>query len=611
MALSVFTENHGIHSFRRIVAGNKVLVAGNSLYGIHYINLDTKEYKNCNTRGEYSYRVGSDGNVYTCNAGNSVFKFDTKSDTETLVYSFNCKEDRTYPYPLYELNGKVACMPDYTGNPFDTTGCIILPSGTPVEPTTKLTKEDINTNFIVHKGYVYVALKSKNSQLCKYDDRMGLIKSFSIYPNSYCIGDDDYIYFVSGTRQIARIQIDGTNYEILGTYNGEIDVYSGATYQSIHYHNGNIYFLDKKEHLVRYRVKANEFKVLEGSKEWRDFLLKDNKAYLIHSQFSSNPIYSLDLNAPPTITPSSKSFGTFVNSFNTTYTVADPNNDKLTVIEKLDDKIINTRTNVASGSSYTISINGSTWDNISAGTHKITVQADDSEETCIVNYTFTVGNKAQNPPILRTLNNHRFLNEFYIEFKVGSDLDNNNQICTLYVSKDSNADGGYTFSSVEKFNEENNEWEKISTLNNTNLNDLLRIKAVVNYAYTNEKVYFKIKTYDGANIKYSSIGYCYINPILEFKTVPQECPFMPRFLTLYDKKVLDDECSIQVLATNNALDDVPVWEDITEIYKQGISHKFKNKVKSHENWAYSIHYIIKANDSINKIELNNFAIGVS
>ncbi|NKQ19921.1 glycine rich domain-containing protein [Brevibacillus laterosporus] len=66
--------------------------------------------------------------------------------------------------------------------------------------------------------------------------------------------------------------------------------------------------------------------------------------------------------------------------------------------------------------------------------------------------------------------------------------------------------------------------------------------------------------------------------------------------------------SLKMEACNNALDEEPTWEDITEAYTQGKYHAFKNKTKSAESWALDVRVTINANDSLGEIECDGFGI---
>lgn len=67
----------------------------------------------------------------------------------------------------------------------------------------------------------------------------------------------------------------------------------------------------------------------------------------------------ISLNLPPVISSSlgtsETDLGEKKDVFNVTYSVSDPDGDALTVIEKIDNVTVNTKTNISSGSSLTFS----------------------------------------------------------------------------------------------------------------------------------------------------------------------------------------------------------------------------------------------------------------
>ncbi|WP_068793312.1 glycine-rich protein [Brevibacillus laterosporus] len=66
--------------------------------------------------------------------------------------------------------------------------------------------------------------------------------------------------------------------------------------------------------------------------------------------------------------------------------------------------------------------------------------------------------------------------------------------------------------------------------------------------------------------------------------------------------------SLKMEACNNALDEEPAWENITEAYTQGKYHAFKNKTKSADSWALDVRITINANDSLGEIECDGFGL---
>lgn len=103
----------------------------------------------------------------------------------------------------------------------------------------------------------------------------------------------------------------------------------------------------------------------------------------------------ISLNRPPVISSSlgtSKTdLGEKKDVFNVTYSVSDPNGDALTVIEKIDNVTVNTKTNISSGSSLTFSnLNDLTsFQKILNGKHTLEIIANDGITSTSFTFTFT------------------------------------------------------------------------------------------------------------------------------------------------------------------------------------------------------------------------------
>lgn len=108
----------------------------------------------------------------------------------------------------------------------------------------------------------------------------------------------------------------------------------------------------------------------------------DNNGYII-------------LNEPPVISSSLGVSGTDLgekeNIFDVIYSVSDSNGDALTVTEKIDNIIVNTRTNISSGSSLTFSnLNDlASFQTILNGKHTLEIIANDGKESTFFIFTFT------------------------------------------------------------------------------------------------------------------------------------------------------------------------------------------------------------------------------
>lgn len=98
---------------------------------------------------------------------------------------------------------------------------------------------------------------------------------------------------------------------------------------------------------------------------------------------------------PPVISSSLGASGTDLGEkkdvFDVTYSVSDPNGSNLTITEKIDNIVVNTKTNISSGSSLTFSnLNDFTsFQKILNGKHTIEITASNEEESAYFTFTFT------------------------------------------------------------------------------------------------------------------------------------------------------------------------------------------------------------------------------
>lgn len=103
----------------------------------------------------------------------------------------------------------------------------------------------------------------------------------------------------------------------------------------------------------------------------------------------------ISLSRPPVISSSLGTSGTDLgekkNIFDVNYSVSDPDGDVLTVTEKIDNIVVNTRENISSGSSLTFSNlnNLTSFQTILNGKHTLEIIANDGNESTSFIFTFT------------------------------------------------------------------------------------------------------------------------------------------------------------------------------------------------------------------------------
>ena len=95
-------------------------------------------------------------------------------------------------------------------------------------------------------------------------------------------------------------------------------------------------------------------------------------------------------NQPPVISGSNADLGTKREDFTFEYSVTDPDNDVVSVVEKIDGTTINTRNSVTLGATLTLSVAGNTFTALTNAQHTITITATDSAgNSAVRTLTFT------------------------------------------------------------------------------------------------------------------------------------------------------------------------------------------------------------------------------
>lgn len=65
---------------------------------------------------------------------------------------------------------------------------------------------------------------------------------------------------------------------------------------------------------------------------------------------------------------------------------------------------------------------------------------------------------------------------------------------------------------------------------------------------------------------------------------------------------------MKIEACNNALDDSPAWEDVTESYKQNKAHSFTNTTKTASNWAVNYRFTVTRGTATGKSYIKAFGL---
>lgn len=85
--------------------------------------------------------------------------------------------------------------------------------------------------------------------------------------------------------------------------------------------------------------------------------------------------------------------------------------------------------------------------------------------------------------------------------------------------------------------------------------------------------------------------------------------YQPKKISVKDTHDLSSHVKLKVLVTNNALDSMVVWEDMTDVYVNGGFYTFDNNAKeASNNWAISLRYIIEKISQTDKARIDDVVI---
>ena len=132
-------------------------------------------------------------------------------------------------------------------------------------------------------------------------------------------------------------------------------------------------------------------------------------------------------NQPPVISGQNADLGVKREDFTYEYSVTDPDNDVVNVVEKIDGSTINTRNNVTLGETLTLSVGGNTFTGLTNAQHTIEIVATDS-----------AGNSAT-----RTLTFTKAINSFVITLSEPLEAQSQPTRCNINVNRDIPAGGTF------------------------------------------------------------------------------------------------------------------------------------------------------------------------
>lgn len=148
---------------------------------------------------------------------------------------------------------------------------------------------------------------------------------------------------------------------------------------------------------------------------------------LVSDSQNASGNYEIIHNQPPVISGQNADLGVKREDFTYEYSVTDPDNDVVNVVEKIDGSTINTRNNVTLGETLTLSVGGNTFTGLTNAQHTIEIVATDS-----------AGNSAT-----RTLTFTKAINSFVITLSEPLEAESQPTRCNITVNRDIPAGGTF------------------------------------------------------------------------------------------------------------------------------------------------------------------------
>lgn len=145
------------------------------------------------------------------------------------------------------------------------------------------------------------------------------------------------------------------------------------------------------------------------------------------SAYTTSGAIAVIHNQPPVISGQNADLGVKREDFTYEYSVTDPDNDVVNVVEKIDGSTINTRNNVTLGETLTLSVGGDTFTALTNAQHTIEIVATDS-----------AGNSAT-----RTLTFTKAINSFVITLSEPLEAQSQPTRCNINVNRDIPAGGTF------------------------------------------------------------------------------------------------------------------------------------------------------------------------
>lgn len=312
------------------------------------------------------------------------------------------------------------------------------------------------------------------------------------------------------------------------------------------------------------------------------------------------------LNAAPQISPASTNYGSVKTAPSIAVKVTDEDGDSISGTVKLDGTQKDTFSGEAGNATYEVPL-GTWWGELSLEQHKVTIEVCDTNNgVATAEYTFTKTNApAGTPTIINPVTGERRPKDFYVEFVIGEDAENDPQKFKVQAcEQETFSDSVKEFTSVEKL--EGDSWVPSDTATNEDLGKTFRISVTG----IEKDCYIRVVSTDtgSENAVNSAHVRVSIGDVLQIQTKPAVMSNRPTAITIILKSNIDSRATTDIKVCNNAKDDIPMWEDYA-VSDDG-SYVFANTIKIADSWAVSAKVTVTANNATEEISISAIGLGV-
>lgn len=297
-------------------------------------------------------------------------------------------------------------------------------------------------------------------------------------------------------------------------------------------------------------------------------------------------VYTIMWNSAPEVITDSESLGDKNTPFDIQYQITDADGDVVNATVKLDDTTVATHEPVDKSVRYTYSITGEILNELSIGSHKLTITAtDEPGETTTKEITF---NKVASSITIS-----------------GEDTELGEKWMQPSYSYSVSDNAGHSITVTELIDDEN-----VRTIENAEASGEISFSFGGFNELSNEENHtacIKAENTDGA-VVYRYISFRKLADRLEFETKPVETDALAEKIVVSVKYDTTGDPDLKVEVTNAACSDVQIWEDATEAVKNKNAHIFQNKTFDNGKYGIAVRITIMKNENTSRVHCYGLGI---